>query len=290
MVKDFFKQHELTNNRNFIGDINTSKTVYTVHVRGKKEVIVRLINDIVNNPNYAHILPTDDEQRIMSALNQFNNLVKYIPHIEVPETSVDNNVHFDRYREVDDNCMLSFYVGEIPRRQWGLLVEPYPNSEWIIDEYRENWYLDESSVEYKFRHSYIYHNTGQIPLKTTYSTNVLDFLMEKYPVHFGCIKLEQLNREAEKKISTCTNYENKVSKDKLKQMHPDFQKTLLSIYLLNQRDLFKIRYEIDFIKDMWSKLNENVYGYDDYDLSMRFRGIDAFSPTSDINLAFVGDK
>ncbi len=41
---------------------------------------------------------------------------------------------------------------------------------------------------------------------------------------------------------------------------------------------------------MWSKLNENVYGYDDYDLSMRFRGIDAFSPTSDINLAFVGDK
>lgn len=73
-------------------------------------------------------------------------------------------------------------------------------------------------------------------------------------------------------------------------MHPDFQKTLLSIYLLTQRDLFKIRYEIDFIKDMWSKLNENVYGYDDYDLSMRFRGIDAFSPISDIDLAFVGDK
>ena len=202
MVNDFFKQHELTNNRNFIGDINTSKTVYTVHVRGKKEVIVRLINDIVNNPNYAHILPTDDEQRIMSALNQFNNLVKYIPHIEVPETSVDNNVHFDRYREADDNCLLSFYVGEATRSKWGLVVEHYPNTEWIIDEYRENWYLDESSVEYKFRHSYIYQNTGQIPLKTTYSTNVLDFLMEKYPVHFGCIKLEQLNREAEKKIIT----------------------------------------------------------------------------------------
>lgn len=290
MVNDYFKQHEFTNNRNFIGDINTSKTVYTVHVRGKKEVIVRLINDIVNNPNYAHILPTDDEQRIMSALNQFNNLVKYIPHIEVPETSVDNNVHFDRYREVDGFCLLSFYIGEMPRRQWGLVVGPYTDTEWIIDEYRENWYLDESSVEYKFRHSYIYQNTGQIPLKTTYSTNQMDFLMEKYPVHFGCIKLEQLNREAENKISTCTNYENKVSGDKLKQMHPDFQKTLLSIYLLTQRDLFKIRYEIDFIKDMWSKLNENVYGYDDYDLSMRFRGIDAFSPTSDINLAFVGDK
>lgn len=44
------------------------------------------------------------------------------------------------------------------------------NTEWIIDEYRENWYLDESSVEYKFRHSYIYHNTGKIPLRTTYST------------------------------------------------------------------------------------------------------------------------
>ena len=270
MVNDFFKQHELTNNRNFIG-----------------EMIVRLINDIVNNPNYAHIIPTDDEQRIMSALNQFNNLVKYIPHIEVPETSVDNNVHFDRYREVDGFCLLSFYIGEMPRRQWGLVVGPYTDTEWIIDEYRENWYLDESSVEYKFRHSYIYQNTGQIPLKTTYSTNQMDFLMEKYPVHFGCIKLEQLNREAEKKISTCTNYENKVSGDKLKQMHPDFQKTLLSIYLLTQRDLFKIRYEIDFIKDMWSKLNENVYGYDDYDLSMRFRGIDAFSPTSDINLAVV---
>lgn len=70
MVDNFFKQHEFTNNRNFIGDINTSKTVYTVHVRGKKDVIVRLINDIVNNPNYAHIPPTDDEQRIMSALNQ----------------------------------------------------------------------------------------------------------------------------------------------------------------------------------------------------------------------------
>ena len=223
----------------------------------------------------------------MSALNQFNNLVKYIPHIEVPETSVDNNVHFDRYREADDNCLLSFYVGEATRSKWGLVVEHYPDTEWIIDEYRENWYLDESSVEYKFRHSYIYQNTGQIPLKTTYSTNQMDFLMEKYPVHFGCIKLEQLNREAEKKISTCTNYENKVSGDKLKQMHPDFQKTLLSIYLLNQRDLFKIRYEIDFIKYLWGELNANLYEYSDLDLSMRFRGIDVFSPISDIDLAVV---
>ena len=131
------------------------------------------------------------------------DIPKYIPHIEVPETSVDNNVHFDRYREVDGFCLLSFYIGEMPRRQWGLVVGPYTDTEWIIDEYRENWYLDESSVEYKFRHSDIYHNTGKIPLRTTYSTNVLDFLMEKYPVHFGCIKLEQLNREAEKKISTC---------------------------------------------------------------------------------------
>lgn len=290
MVNDFFKQYELTNNRNFIGNINTSKTVYTVHVRGKKEVIVRLINDIVNVPLNDQITIADDEPRIVSAINQFNTLIKSIPHIEVPETLEENNVHLDRYREVDDNCLLSFYVGEATRSKWGLLVEHYPDTEWIIDEYRENWYLDESSVEYKFRHSYIYQNTGQIPLKTTYSTNQMDFLMEKYPVHFGFIKLEQLNREAEKKISTCTNYENKVSGDKLKQVHPNFQNTLLSIYLLTQRDLFKIRYEIDFIKDMWSKLNENVYGYDDYDLSMRFRGIDAFSPTSDINLAFVGDK
>ena len=290
MVDNFFRQNELTNNSNFIGDSETPKTIYKIHVRGKKEVIVQLINDIINVSLNDQITIADDEPRIVSAINQFNTLIKSIPHIEVPETPEENNVHFDRYREVDDNCLLSFYVGEVPQRQWGLVVEHYTNTEWIIDEYRENWYLDESSVEYKFRHSYIYHNAGQKPLRATYSTNVLDFLMEKYPVHFGCIKLEQLNREAEKKISTCTNYENKVSGDKLKQMHPDFQKTLLSIYLLTQRDLFKIRYEIDFIKDMWSKLNENVYGYDDYDLSMRFRGIDAFSPTSDINLAFVGDK
>lgn len=290
MVNDFFKQYELTNNSNFIGDSHTPKAVYKVHVRGKKDVIVQLINDVINNPTHDPITSADDENRIVSAIKQSNTLVKFIPHIEVPGTSEENNVHFDRYKEVDDYCLLSFYVGEVLKRQWGLVVEHYPNTEWIIDEYRENWYLDESSVEYKFRHSYIYQNTGQIPLKTTYSTNQMDFLMEKYPVHFGCIKLEQLNREAEKKISTCTNYENKVSGDKLKQVHPDFQKTLLSIYLLTQRDLFKIRYEIDFIKDMWSKLNENVYGYDDYDLSMRFRGIDAFSPTSDINLAFVGDK
>lgn len=290
MVNDFFKQYKLTNNSNFIGDSETLKTIYKIHVRGKKEVIVQLINDIINVPLNDQITIADDEPRIVSAINQFNTLIKSIPHIEVPETPEENNVHFDRYREVDGYCLLSFYVGEVPRRQWKLVVEHYPNTEWIIDEYCENWYLDENSVEYKYRHSYIYHNTGQISLRTTYSTNVLDFLMEKYPVHFGCIKLEQLNREAEKKISTCTNYENKVSKDKLKQMRPDFQKRLLSIYLLNQRDVFKIKYEIDFIKDMWRELNENVYGYDDHDLSMRFRGIDAFSPTSDIDLAFVGDK
>ena len=70
-------------------------------------------------------------------------------------------------------------------------------------------------------------------------------------------------------------------------MHPDFQKTLLSIYLLNQRDLFKIRYEIDFIKYLWGELNANLYEYSDLDLSMRFRGIDVFSPISDIDLAVV---
>ena len=70
-------------------------------------------------------------------------------------------------------------------------------------------------------------------------------------------------------------------------MHPDFQKTLLSIYLLTQRDLFKIRYEIDFIKYLWGELNANLYEYSDLDLSMRFRGIDVFSPISDIDLAVV---
>lgn len=290
MVNDFFKQYELTNNSNFIGDSHTPKSVYKVHVRGKKDVIVRLINDIIKVPTRDQITPSDDEPRIVSAINQFNILVKSIPHIEVPAASDENNVHFDRYREVDGYCLLSFYVGEIPRRQWGLIVEPYPDTEWIIDEYRENPYLDGSTVEYKFRHSDIYHNTGQMPLRTAYSTSVLDFLVEKYPVHFGCIKLEQLHREAENKITTCANYENKISEDKLKQMHPDFQKTLLSIYLLNQRDLFKIRYEIDFIKYLWGELNANLYEYDNLDLSMRFRDIDVFSPISDIDLAFREDN
>ena len=290
MVNDFFKQYELTNNSNFIGDCDTPKAVYKVHVRGRKDVIVQLINDIINVHSHDQITPEDNEMKIVSTLDVSNTFNKTLPHVEVQETSDDNNVHFDRYREVDDNCLLSFYVGELPKRQWGLVVEHYSSTEWIIDEYRENWYPDESSVEYKFRHSYISQNAGQIPLKSTYSTNVMDFLLEKYPVHFGCVRLEQLRKEQVKLCAKQVKYERTIKTDSFKQMHPEIQKTLMSVYLITQRDLLKVEHEIDFIKYLWGELNENLYGNEDPDLAMRFRGIDTFSPISDIDLAFVEEE
>ena len=45
------------------------------------------------------------------------------------------------------------------------------------------------------------------------------------------------------------------------------------------RNVSKIR----FITSLWERLNDELYGYEDKDLSMRYRGIDEFSPITDIS-------
>lgn len=69
MVNNFFKQHKQTDNCNFIGDADTPKIVYKVHVRGNKEIIVRLMNDIINVPDRDQISVADDETRIIRELD-----------------------------------------------------------------------------------------------------------------------------------------------------------------------------------------------------------------------------
>lgn len=54
MVDNFFRQNELTNNSNFIGDSETPKTIYKIHVRGKKEVIVQQRKRYMRNYSQAH--------------------------------------------------------------------------------------------------------------------------------------------------------------------------------------------------------------------------------------------
>lgn len=70
----------------------------------------------------------------------------------------------------------------------------------------------------------------------------------------------------------------------------EFQRTMLAMRMIAGRDLFQANYEIDFIKYLWGELNEELYGYNDHDLSLRFRGIDRFAPICNTDIAFLDEE
>ncbi len=287
MVNNFFKSNIMTDNSNFVGNIDNPKIVYKAHVQGKKGLVIQLINNILNGTDTTPVNCKHNESEIVSTITQSNIFHKCLPNSDNKESSSHdmlNNIHFDQYKEVDNACLLSFYVGEIFENGWKKLATLYPGTKWIVDEYEECWYLDSSMVEYNFKGTNILYNNGNKTFYRKYSADRMDTLLENHPIHFGCIKLEELKRNREYLLTRVDRYQKGMADERFQTISNSFKQLMTTSFLILQRDLNRIEQDIDFIKNMWMTLNEQTYSNEDADLSLKFRYIDSFSPICDINL------
>lgn len=185
--------------------------------------------------------------------------------------------------ETDNNYLASFKLESKPESGWSSLIQSYPKSVMIVDEYCESVRDNTGVGDLRYIQSSIYSNRGEkkIFLKR-YNFDDLDILLELYPVHFGNIRIEELKSENLRLKSKAIKVENSIKSKKDERSKGWLQQWEAYSYIKRNKISRNVS-EIRFIMSLWEHLNDELYGYEDKDLSMRYRGIDEFSPMEDIS-------
>ena len=191
------------------------------------------------------------------------------------------DIKLDKVKKVGNNCLILFSTHTIPENGWSNLIRNYPNSIWIVDEYCERK-CDRNSKRLEYVQSTIYRSHKDKILSDHYNLDDLDVLLELYPVHFGTIRIEELKSEIQCLKSKAIKVENNLN-IKRGEMSKGSIKQWETYSYIQRNKITRHVSEIRFIMSLWEHLNDELYEYDDKDLSMRFRGIDEFAPLTDIS-------
>ena len=192
-------------------------------------------------------------------------------------------IQFDKIKKVSNQFLISFTTHTIPEKGWSNLIGNYPNSIWIVDEYYERT-CDRNSKRLEYIQSTIYRSHKDKILSDHYNLDDLDVLLELYPVHFGSIRIEELKSEIQCLKSKAIKVENNLN-IKRGEMSKGSIKQWDTYTHIHRHKISRSVSEIRFITSLWERLNNELYGYEDKDLSIRYRGIDSFSPLADISTA-----
>ena len=191
------------------------------------------------------------------------------------------DIKLDKVKKVCNNCLVSFTTHTIPENGWSNLIRNYPNSFWIVDEYCERK-CDRTSKRWEYVQSTIYRSHKDKILSDHYNFEDLDVLLELYPVHFGNIRIEELKSEIQHLKTKVIKVENNLNTKRGEMSKGSIQQWETYSYIQRNKITRHVS-EIRFIMSLWEHLNDELYEYDDKDLSMRYRGIDEFSPLIEIS-------
>ena len=224
------------------------------------------LNDNLNimdeNPNKIYIVTVRGDKNILTK----EGPLKYIK--------------LDKVKKVGNNCLILFSTHTIPENGWSNLIRNYPNSIWIVDEYCERT-CDRNSKRLEYVQSTIYRSHKDKILSDHYNLDDLDVLLELYPVHFGSIRIEELKSEIQRLKTKAIKVEINLNTKRGEISKGGIQQWETYSYIQRNKITRNVS-EIRFIMSLWEHLNDELYGYDDKDFSMRYRGIDPFSPLTDI--------
>ena len=194
----------------------------------------------------------------------------------IKDLLTSKGISTDKVKEIDDNFLLTFTLDNKPDTS----ILTCSGYRWIVDEYKETTLVDgPRSGEFNFEKATFYScNHKNIPVSQTF--NDFDSLLQLYPVHYGTIRIKELNAELER-------WKEKIDKIESNIRNQEFKEDSLSgkqqreSYLLILKNKVNVNLaEIKFIRELWETLNNKIYGYKDEDLSLRYRGIDPLSPLS----------
>lgn len=191
----------------------------------------------------------------------------------VKNTLISKGISPDTIVEIENKCFISFTLDNKPDSS----ILTCSKSEWIVDEYKEIELLDGTgSGEFKFERAIFYRcNPKNIPLSQTFDN--FDSLLQMYPVHYGEIRIKELNRQIESLKEKITKIEHKISLPKFKESDKKSTQRWLTDLAIVKNKLNTNLDEIRFIKDLWDELNKKIFEYTDENLSLRYRGIDELS-------------
>lgn len=184
----------------------------------------------------------------------------------VNDVLISKGISWDMVKETDNKYLISFSLDRKPDTS----ILTCSKNEWIVDEYKEiELYDGTGSGEFKFERAIFYNcNHKNIPISQTFDD--FDSLLKIHPVHYGKIRIKELNSQIEGLRERIDKLENNISQTKLKQFWVTELEILKNKLKLNLD-------EISFIENLWETLNKELYGYDDESLALRYRGIDPLS-------------
>ena len=235
-----------------------------------------------------------------TALNDIQDILEEDPKtyfkisIRSKEDIADKIAEYDDFKiekclNTEHGHLLSFSTDKAPEEGWTLFIRKFPRSTWIIDEYLDMG-LDQDPL-LKYHQSSIYRNADGVKIfRKTFNLNDIDQLLQLYPVHFGNIMIKELSREIQRCNERITRVETKFSKEKNEDTSKESIQHWKTYLALLKHKIPSNLFQIAFITSLWEKLNDELYGYQDEDLSMRYRGIDWFAPLSDIVLPTSSDE
>lgn len=228
------------------------------------------------NDNYKEIIEYDEpeERGDIKKLYKVYSCVDEVTYKVIKDMLTSKGISTDKVKEIDGNFLLTFTLYSKPDTS----ILTCSGYEWMVDEYKETILTDgNGSGEFKFEKVTFYRcNHKNIPVSQTF--NDFDSLLQLYPVHYGTIRIKELNEELERWIEKIDRIESNMQNQELKEDSLR-GKQQWETYLLILKNKVNVNLvEIKFIKEFWETLNNKFYGYKDKELALRYRGIDPLSP------------
>lgn len=187
-------------------------------------------------------------------------------------------ISLDKEIGIEGKILISFTLDMEPDSS----ILTCSKSRWIMDEYNEiELYDGTGSGEFKFSKAIFYRNSLK-NISMPKVTEDLDSLIQLYPVHYGNIRIEELTSRNTILKPRINKIDNSLSSGDLKERPIDSKQHWATSLALLKKELNQNLEEIRFIRELWENLNREFYGYDDEDLSLRYRGIDELSPLSNL--------
>lgn len=244
-----------------------------VKLRTNKKEIIQLINTLLNNVgDFRHLSMEESGSVVIETLEYINsrysfNLLHFVNWEECKASRYfssnymkkhcNNFAKFTRLIHIKDKYYLEFVV-DYMSRDIEKVVEQYPDTTWLIDNYLFEPALESSSIKGKtFVYSLILSNTnGRLSIQDL-GKNEINELQSLYPIHYGYVELSLINEEM-------VNIERSLSSK--------IQKSTLNDILSSLKSKWDSKYQVWYeVKEKVLIENSDNYGYIDFFAPFYFR-------------------
>ena len=245
-----------------------TKAIEKIFIRGDKETLVRICNNISRNTHLGRMIgPDPDWETLNQTLEKFMSTDKLTPlHLIDWDTITDcelvqkrnffalllndvKGLSFYDILEGHDEFYLVMYIDEGYGFWWKEVAKQYPNSEWVVI----NLEVEEtpSTSGERFMGTSIYNNIEGITVSKTFERYQIQELTDIYPILFGFILDNMLIQE----------YESlKTESDTLDPDSREATQTSTSYLELQQAIHFLIDTQMEVLKKSkeysWNKMKE----------------------------------